>query len=141
MGVKQKKVLFLCTGNSCRSQMAEAWAKTIRANDWIAYSAGLEQHGMNPNVIQVMGESGVDMKSHYSKTLDDLKDESFDIVVTVCDSASSKCPTLLNQPKTIHAPFEDPPKLAKSSATDEAALDCYRQVRDQIRDFIRAAPF
>lgn len=141
MGAEQKKVLFLCTGNSCRSQMAEAWAKAIRPKDWDAYSAGIEEHGMNPNVMRVMQESGISMDSHYSKTLSELESVAFDIVVTVCDNAANTCPLLPDQTKVVHVPFDDPPKMAQSATSDEAQLDCYRQVRDQIRTFVESAQF
>lgn len=139
MSAVTKKVLFLCTGNSCRSQMAEAWAKSIRPAEWEVYSAGIEEHGMNPNVIEVMAESGIDMTSHYSKTLEQLNNLSFDIVVTVCDHASNTCPVLPDETRHVHVPFPDPPKLAQAANDPEEALDCYRQVRDQIRDFVQSA--
>ncbi|ARU54535.1 arsenate reductase (glutaredoxin) [Oleiphilus messinensis] len=143
----KQKLLFLCTGNSCRSQMAEAWGKTLLAEQYECYSAGIVAHGMNPNVQQVMSEVGVSLDGHYSKTLEDLKDPAghnmglaFDYIVTVCDNAAESCPVLPNSVIHIHHPFPDPPRLAKEADNDESRLDCYRQVRDQIRDWLKTSP-
>jgi len=139
MAVQQKKVLFLCTGNSCRSQMAEAWVNALRSSEWLAYSAGIETHGMNPHAVSVMAESGVDMSGHYSKTLEDLKEQVFDLVVTVCDHAAEHCPAIPMATPVKHVPFDDPPALAKLAANAEASLNSYRLVRDQIRSYIESA--
>jgi arsenate reductase len=136
-----KKVLFLCTGNSCRSQMAEAWVNSIRKNEWQAFSAGIETHGMNPHAVSVMGEIGVRMDEHYSKHVDELKTENFDLVVTVCDHAAEHCPSLVDFSTVKHVPFEDPPALAKKAANEEEALDSYRRVRDEIRAFVESDRF
>jgi len=138
MPAQQKKVLFLCTGNSCRSQMAEAWVNSLRSNEWKAYSAGIETHGMNPYAVSVMAESGVDMSAHYSKNLDELKDQEFDLVVTVCDHAAGHCPTLPVATVVKHVPFDDPPALAKLAANETESLNSYRLVRDQIKRFIES---
>jgi arsenate reductase (thioredoxin) len=134
------KVLFLCTGNSCRSQMAEAWARHLK-NDLIdPYSAGIEKHGMNPHAIQVMAEAGVDLAKHDSKTLEDLGPIHFDYVVTVCGHANEHCPVFPGKAKLIHVGFEDPPTLTKHLPDGEAKLAVYRRVRDEIRRFIETWP-
>jgi len=130
-------VLFLCTGNSCRSQMAEGWARELLADKVEAYSAGIEAHGMNPNAIHVMKEAGVDIANQSSKLADSLSEVPLDLVITVCGHADENCPAFLTKAKVVHIGFDDPPKLAKAAATEEEALDCYRRVRDEIRDFVR----
>ena len=134
------KVLFLCTGNSCRSQMAEGWVRHLKADVIEPYSAGIETHGLNPNAVKVMAEAGVDISAHHSKHVDDLKDINFDYVVTVCGHASENCPVFAGDTKVIHVGFDDPPKLAKESETEEQALDCYRRVRDEIMEFVKTLP-
>lgn len=104
------------------------------------YSAGLETHGLNPNAVKVMAEAGVDISAHHSKHVDDLKDINFDYVVTVCGHASENCPVFPGDTKVIHVGFDDPPKLAKESETEEQALDCYRRVRDEIMEFVKTLP-
>jgi arsenate reductase len=130
------KVLFLCTGNSCRSQMAEGWARHLKGDVIEPYSAGIETHGLNPHAVKVMAEAGVDISGHRSKHLRELCDIPFDYVVTVCDHASEHCPVFPGRTKVIHVAFDDPPKLAKSSANEEEALNQYRRVRDEIGTFI-----
>jgi len=134
--MEKQKVLFLCTGNSCRSQMAEGWAKKLKADTIEAYSAGVEPHGMNARAVKVMAEAGVDLSGHHSKHLDELKDVSFDYVVTVCDHANETCPVFPGKVKRIHVGFDDPPRLAKDARSEEEALGQYRRVRDEIREFI-----
>lgn len=134
------KVLFLCTGNSCRSQMAEGWAKALKADVIEAYSAGIETHGLNPNAVKVMAEAGVDISGHQSKNVRDLMDVGFDYVVTVCSHADETCPAFPGKAKVVHVGFDDPPKLAKSAATEEEAFDCYRRVRDDIREYVQTLP-
>lgn len=129
-------VLFLCTGNSCRSQMAEGWAKSLRPDTLQPYSAGVEPHGMNPRAIRVMQEAGVDISGHHSKHVDELKDVPLDYVVTVCDQANEACPLFAGKTKVIHVGFDDPPRLAKNARNEEEALNHYRRVRDEIRHFI-----
>lgn len=136
------KVLFLCTGNACRSQMAEGWTWHLKG-DWIEpYSAGIETHGLNPIAVKVMKEAGVDITHHISKHVNDLKEVSFDYVVTVCDSASESCPLFSSGgdgPTIIHHSFSDPPRLAQGVSEDKA-FDIYRQVRDEIRAYIETLP-
>ena len=134
------KVLFLCTGNSCRSQMAEGWARVLKGDVIEPYSAGIEKHGMNPRAMKVMAEAGVDISGQYSKTTDELGDVEFDYVVTVCDRARESCPLFLGNAKVIHVGFDDPPALAKDASTEEEALKHYRRVRDEIRAFVEGLP-
>jgi arsenate reductase len=134
------KILFLCTGNSCRSQMAEGWARHLKSDMLEPYSAGIETHGMNPWAVRVMAEAGVDISGHRSKHVDELKDVPFDYVVTVCDNARESCPLFPGRAKIVHRSFEDPPRLAKSAATEEEALAHYRRVRDEIRAFVETLP-
>ena len=134
------KVLFLCTGNSCRSQMAEGWARHLKVDVIEAYSAGIETHGMNSNAIKVMAEVGVDISGHRSKHVEELKNVPFDYVVTVCDNAHESCPLFPGKTKVVHMAFQDPPRMAKEVKTDEEKLDCYRRVRDEIRRFVEQLP-
>ncbi len=134
---QKRKVVFLCTGNSCRSQMAEGWARHLRGDEMEAYSAGTEPHGMNPLAVQVMAEAGVDISGHTSKHMDDLKDTPLDLAVTVCDRAHETCPIFPGAACTVHHSFDDPPRLAKEARTEEEALAHYRRVRDEIRDFVK----
>lgn len=134
------KILFLCTGNSCRSQMAEGWCRALQENAFDAYSAGIETHGLNPHAVQVMGEAGVDISEQTSTTVEDLGPIDFDTVITVCGHADEHCPTFTGATRVVHVPFDDPPKLATSAATEEEALDHYRRVRDEIRQFVAGLP-
>jgi len=133
------KVLFLCTGNSCRSQMAEGWAKALRADTVEAYSAGTNPQGVNRLAVQAMREVGVDITGHYSKRPEELG-VAFDFVVTVCDSAHESCPVFPGGARVVHVGFDDPPRLAKDATSDEEALPHYRRVRDEIRAFIETLP-
>ena len=130
------KVLFLCTGNSCRSQMAEGWARALRAGLVEPYSAGVEPHGMNARAVKAMAEAGVDISRHRSKHVDELRDVPFDYVVTVCGHAHETCPVFPGKAKVVHVGFDDPPRLAKDARTDDEAMPHYRRVRDEIRAFI-----
>lgn len=138
--MKKLKILFLCTGNSCRSQMAEGWARHLKSSVVQAWSAGIETHGMNPNAVRVMAEAGVDISDQHSKHLDELRDIEFDWVVTVCDNANERCPVFPGAVKRYHISFDDPPRLAKTAKTEEEALGYYRRVRDKIRDFVGQLP-
>jgi len=119
--------------------MAEAWVNSLRSTEWLAFSAGIETHGMNPHAVSVMAESGVDMTKHYSKKLEDLGGQKFDLVVTVCGHAAEHCPAIPMNTLVKHVPFEDPPALAKLAANEVESLNSYRQVRDQIRSFIESS--
>jgi arsenate reductase len=136
----RKKILFLCTGNSCRSQMAEGWARKLKSECIQAYSAGNETHGLNPRAVQVMAEAGVDISQQRSKTLDEFSSTEFDYVVTVCGHARESCPVFPVGTKAVHVGFDDPPLMAAACDTEESKLDCYRIVRDQIKDFIQTLP-
>ena len=135
-----KRVLFLCTGNSCRSQMAEGFARALKSDEFESYSAGVEKHGMNPHAISVMAEAGVDISSHESNTTDELPVREFDYVVTVCDSAKERCPWFPAQTRHLHRSFQDPPALTRDMSDGEEKLDVYRRVRDEIRLFIESLP-
>lgn len=134
------KVLFLCTGNSCRSQMAEGWCKYLKGDMIEPYSAGIETHGLNQNAVKVMAEVGVDISGHRSKYIDELKNINFDYVVTVCGHANEHCPMFPGKTKVIHVGFDDPPKLAEEAKTEQEALNCYRRVRGEIRTFVEKLP-
>ena len=134
------RVLFLCTGNSCRSQRAEGWARHLKGDVIEPYSAGIETHGLNPRAVQVMAEAGVDISGQRSKHVDELRDVPFDYVVTVCDHAHESCPLFPGRTKLIHVGFDDPPRLAREAKTEEDALRHYRRVRDEIRAFVGQLP-
>jgi arsenate reductase (thioredoxin) len=134
------KVLFLCTGNSCRSQMAEGWARHLKSGVIEPYSAGIEKHGLNPHAVKVMAEAGVDISSHYSKTPAEIGPVPFDYVVTVCGHANENCPVFPSKAKVVHVGFADPPALAKHLPDGEEKLAVYRRVRDQIRAFVETLP-
>lgn len=130
-----KNILFLCTGNSCRSQMAEGWAKHFLGSKYHFHSAGTVKHGLNQRAVKVMSESGVDISKHFSKTVEDLKDVSFDLVFTVCGHANENCPVFFGAPKILHVGFDDPPKLTENLTNEEEILSHYRRVRDEIKIF------
>jgi len=141
--MKKLQVLFLCTGNSCRSQMAEGWARALKGGVIEAYSAGIETHGLNPNAVAVMAEAGVDISAHQSKLLDSLDAVAFDYVVTVCGHAHETCPMFPREATVVHVGFDDPPALAKQAKTQHLSqnpLDAYRRVRDEIRAYIETLP-
>jgi arsenate reductase len=137
---KKITVLFLCTGNSCRSQMAEGFCRHLKSDSIDCASAGIETHGLNPNAVRVMAETGIDISSHISKTVADLGNREFDYVITVCGHASETCPYFPARTAILHRGFDDPPKLAANASTEEEALDCYRYVRDEIGAFINSLP-
>jgi arsenate reductase len=134
------KILFLCTGNSCRSQMAEGWARHLKHGVIEPYSAGTENHGLNPLAVKVMHEAGVDISAHKSKTLAELAGIRFDYGITVCADADQNCPVFPGATIKLHHGFDDPPRLAKSARTEEEALVHYRRVRDEIRHYIESLP-
>ena len=134
------KILFLCTGNSCRSQMAEGWARHLKGDVIEAYSAGTESHGLNPNAVRVMAEAGVDISGHKSKAVADLGVQEFDYVITVCSDADQNCPIFPGKAIKIHRGFDDPPRLARDAKTEEEALAHYRRVRDEIREYVTTLP-
>jgi arsenate reductase (thioredoxin) len=130
------KVLFLCTGNSCRSQMAEGWARHLKGDGIEAYSAGIEPHGLNPDAVRVMAEAGVDISGQRSKHVSEFQGVEFDWVVTVCGHAHESCPVFPGKAKVIHVAFDDPPRLAADARIEEERLAPYRRVRDEIRAFV-----
>jgi arsenate reductase len=134
------KVLFLCTGNSCRSQMAEGWARALKGEVIDAYSAGVEPHGMNPLAVKAMAEAGVDITGQRSKHVDELAGIPLDYVVTVCDHANETCPVFPGKAKRVHVGFDDPPRLAKDAKTEAEAMAHYRRVRDEIKAFVEKLP-
>ncbi len=138
--MKAVKILFLCTGNSCRSQMAEGWARALKADAVEAWSAGIETHGMNPDAVRVMAEAGVDISAQHSKRVEDVLDVPFDWVVTVCGHAHETCPRFPGTARVVHVGFDDPPKLARGARTEEERLAPYRRVRDEIRAFVETLP-
>lgn len=133
------KVLFLCTGNSCRSQMAEGFGRKLLAGRAEVESAGTQPHGLNPLMVEVMREVGIDVTGQRSKHIDEFVGVELDLVVTVCDSAHEACPTMPGV-KVMHRGFDDPPKLAREARTPEEAREHYRRVRDEIRGFIEQWP-
>ncbi len=136
---RKLRVLFLCTGNSCRSLMAEGWARRLKAGQIEAYSAGTKPHGLNPLAVRAMAEVGIDISGHTSMRPEQIGVE-FDYVVTVCDSAHESCPIFPARTRVIHVGFDDPPRLAKSAASDEAAMSHYRRVRDEIKAYVQTLP-
>lgn len=135
---RKTTILFLCTGNSCRSQMAEGWARHLKGDTIEPFSAGIEKHGLNPRAVQVMAEAGVDIGGHQSKLVEELPATTFDYVVTLCGHAHETCPYFPG--KTIHHGFPDPPQLVTKAASEEEILQAFRAVRDQIRDFVETLP-
>ncbi|MBF0408562.1 MAG: arsenate reductase ArsC [Candidatus Riflebacteria bacterium] len=134
------RLLFLCTGNSCRSQMAEGWTQHLWSDLFEVHSAGLVAHGLNKNAVKVMDELNIDISRHFSKSLSEISDKSFDFVITVCDLASESCPIFAGQTKRFHQGFQDPPKLAENAKSEEDALNHYRKVRDEIGEFVKKLP-
>jgi len=145
--IKKPTILFLCTGNSCRSQMAEGWAREIYSDKYEIYSAGIEAHGLNPKAVQVMKEAGVDISQQKSQRLEELAGVDLDVVISVCSHADKNCPVLAGGTLKLHAPFDDPPALARKAAggdteatNEQEALEHYRRVRDEIREYVKRMP-
>ena len=133
-------LLFLCTGNACRSQMAEGLCRHFCSEQIDCYSAGIERHGLNLLAVEAMAELGIDISQHCSERLDELSQQSFDIVVTLCGHADEHCPVFIGDTQRIHRGFDDPPKLAVDAANHEEAMLHYRRVRDEIKDYIMTLP-
>lgn len=133
-------VLFLCTGNSCRSQMAEGWTRHLRGDLLVPYSAGVKPGRLDPNAVRVMAEVGVDIGGHRPKHIDELANTPFDCVVTVCDNARESCPVYPAHTLVIHRAFDDPPHVAQHAPTDDERIAVYRRVRDEIREFVATLP-
>ena len=142
--ISKLKILFLCTGNSCRSQMAEGWTRFLKPDIIEAYSAGIETHGLNKNAVKVMMEVCIDISLQKSQHIDEFMDIDLDVVITVCSNAHESCPVFPETCKVIHRGFDDPPAMAKLLATKGASqgeqLDCYRKVCDEIKEFVESLP-
>ncbi|KGE21027.1 arsenate reductase (thioredoxin) [Paenibacillus wynnii] len=130
----KKTIYFLCTGNSCRSQMADGWAKQYLGDSWNVYSAGIEAHGLNPKAVQAMNEVGIDISSHTSDIIDSHLLNTADLVVTLCGDAADKCPITPPTVKRVHWGFDDP---AKAQGTDEEKWAVFQRVRDQVGERIK----
>mgnify|MGYP003317820997 CR=1 FL=1 len=135
-----QRILFLCTGNSCRSQMAEGFARNLKSDMFEVYSAGIEAHGLNPHAVRAMAEVGVDISGQASTRVDQLQHIAFDWVVTVCGHADAHCPHFPGAARVVHRGFEDPPKLAREAANEYEAFAHYRRVRDEIRAYVETLP-
>ncbi len=129
------KVLVLCTGNSCRSQIAEGYLRHFAGENAEVYSAGVETHGVNPRAIQVMSEDGIDISGHTSNHIDEYTAIDFDRVITVCDNAKERCPFFPTSAEKFHYNFPDP---AKATGTEEEIIDEFRRVRGMIKDYSEA---
>lgn len=135
-----QRILFLCTGNSCRSQMAEGFTRHLRSDVFEVYSAGIEAHGLNPHAVRAMAEAGVDISRQRSTRVDELGAVAFDWVVTVCGHADDNCPHFSGATRVIHRGFDDPPKLAQTAASEQEAFGHYCRVRDEIRAYVETLP-
>jgi len=134
------RILYLCTGNSCRSQMAEAFTNNLKNNQFEAYSAGVTPKGVDPRAIKAMAEIGIDISGQRSKDSTEFRGLEFDFVVTLCDNAREACPYFPARTRVMHRGFDDPPKLAASSGNEEEAMVHYRRVRDEIKAFVKSLP-
>ena len=137
---KKIKLLFLCTGNSCRSQMAEGWVRKLKRDSFEPYSAGIEKCMLDPLAVKVMAEAGVDIFEQSSKTISELSMKNFDYVITICDNANKKCPLFPGKAKRIHNPFDNPSTLAKTLKSEEEVIQLYRRIRDEILEFVKQMP-
>lgn len=127
-----KQILVLCTGNSCRSQIAEGYLKHFAKDKAEVYSAGVETHGVNPRAIQTMKEDGIDISGHTSNNVNEYRDIDFDYVITVCDNAKERCPFFPSNAQKFHYNFPDP---AKATGTEEEILQQFREVRNMIKKY------
>jgi arsenate reductase (thioredoxin) len=134
------RVLFLCTGNSCRSQMAEGWTRHLKGNVIEPYSAGVQAKTVDPLAVMVMAEAGVDISAQRSKHVSEVMQIPFDVVVTVCSHARETCPFFPSATERMHMEFGDPPYLTRGMADEEERLAVYRRVRDEIRRFVETLP-
>ena len=139
MGDAKPRILFLCTGNSCRSQMAEGWARRLHGDRYEVHSSGLVAHGKNAQAIEAMAALGVDIDAQESTAFAAVADVEFDLVVTVCDHAAGNLPALRGNPTRVHQPFPDPPAMAAGREAAESEA-CYREVAASIRDWVRTLP-
>ena len=134
------KILYLCTGNSCRSQMAEAWTRHLKNDEFEAYSAGIQPTRVNSMAKEVMKEAGVDISGYTSKDIDELDGLEFDYVITLCENAQAACPVFPAKRRLLHVPFDDPPELALKASSKDIAILHFRRVRDEIKAFVEALP-
>lgn len=132
MPESKKRILVLCTGNSCRSQIAEGYLRHFAGDKAAVYSAGVETHGVNPRAIQIMKEDGIDISHHTSNNIYEYRDINFDYVITVCDNARERCPYFPSNAKKFHHNFPDP---AKATGTEEEIMQQFREVRDMIKNY------
>lgn len=139
MGSKKPDILFLCTGNSCRSQMAEGWCKHLHGAKFNAYSAGTTTHGMNPRAVKAMANAGADISKHFSKAVAELSHIKFDVVFTVCSDADENCP-IFPGARVIHVGFDDPPRLTKHMDDENMIMSVYERVCGEIRAFVEGIP-
>jgi len=130
----KKRVLFICTHNSCRSQMAEALLRAYYGDRYEVYSAGIEKKRVNPRAIRVLGDMGIDMSRHTAKTLQELPIRTFDVAVTVCNEAHEECPIYPGAKKILHKNFEDPSEI---TGTENEVLSAFRNTRDEIHKWIK----
>jgi arsenate reductase len=128
----KKNILVLCTGNSCRSQIAEGYLRYFHGNVANIYSAGVETHGVNPRAIQTMLEDGIDISAHTSNHVDEYLAINFDLILTVCDHASERCPIFPSTAKRIHHNFPDP---AKATGSEQEIREAFAAVREEIKSF------
>ncbi|MFB6306527.1 MAG: arsenate reductase (thioredoxin) [Flavobacteriales bacterium] len=133
--MNKTRLLILCTGNSCRSQMAEGFFRAMRNDEFEVYSAGIEAHGLNPRAVKVMKESGIDISNQTSDTVDKYLNISFDRVITVCDNVRESCPIFPSATNKIHKSFPDP---VQYNGTEEEIMNEFRRVRDEIREFVES---
>lgn len=138
--MEKLKILFLCTGNSCRSQMAEGWTRNLKGDSIEPHSAGVQPHGIDPRAVKAMAEVGVDISQHRAKDVSEVEHIEFDYVITVCDRAHESCPFFPAKTRVVHVGFDDPPRLAAGCSTEEQAMIHYRRVRDEIRAFVEKLP-
>ncbi len=136
----RRRILFLCTGNACRSQMAEGWARHLHADKFEVHSAGVAPAGVDPVAVQIMAEEGVDISHHRSKHVAELAGIPFDYVIILCDFAADNCPVFFGQGIVVRRPFDDPVRLARQAESPEAALAIYRRVREEIKQFVANLP-
>lgn len=132
--MEKKKILVLCTGNSCRSQIAEGYLRHFAGDKADVYSAGIETHGVNPRAIATMKEDGIDISAHTSNNIDEYKDIEFDFLITVCDHAKENCPYFPTDAQKFHENFPDP---AKAIGTESEIMNKFREVREMIKDYCR----
>lgn len=134
------KILYLCTGNSCRSQMAEAWTNHLKGKEFEAHSAGVAPKPVDPRAVKAMAEAGLDISAQTSKNTDAFGSLEFDYVITLCDNARESCPYFPAKTRLMHRGFDDPPKLTADAKTEEEAMAHYRRVRDEIKAFVERLP-